>query len=500
MGRFILNSRDEVAGKFYINPVAERKYTRMRCAKVSLPNTVTVAHPDEDLRFTTKHGATTRNYVISLQDINSSDANFWEDRLNERLRQQGITDWFFRYDDNIGKFAVEFGQNGTDSVTFTKECRILGITKGEVITHVTYQGGKLEISQEVQMSFPSTENFVVAVYDSSNALKFYISNNSIKLIGKGTTKATATEIVNVLNSSYTNITSTSGGAAWPVTWTVTAGAGDVVNYTLNWAAPPPGLSGAYEVAYYYTNANDYPEKSETGLTELRSLQNTATGGGSIAQVGTVAYNTTQIQAWSAVYSNYKKTLTIPTAEHTPSEMATLFNNLGIDGLTASATAANQYTLSYTPRTSPTGTQYITGNVNIWPDETVAGFTQNFAINLSGTPAPTTVVITLPTNPSRPEIYFANVVNLVPYNHAYITCNIVTQECHASVGNEAVICEVPHAGAFMERHHYESNSEYYLPITRQDALSGIEIGIIDDLGRDLKSRLRGATYLVVLEME
>jgi hypothetical protein len=53
---------------------------------------------------------------------------------------------------------------------------------------------------------------------------------------------------------------------------------------------------------------------------------------------------------------------------------------------------------------------------------------------------------------------------------------------------------------MERHNYENNSEYYLPISRQDAVSGIEIGIIDDLGRDLKSRLRGATYLVVLEME
>ena len=95
MGRFILNSRDEVAGKFYINPVAERKYTRLRCAKVSLPNTITYAHPEEDLRFTTTRGTSTQDYVISLQELNSSDANAWATYLNNKLQAEGISDWQF---------------------------------------------------------------------------------------------------------------------------------------------------------------------------------------------------------------------------------------------------------------------------------------------------------------------------------------------------------------------------------------------------------------------
>lgn len=500
MGRFILNSRDEVAGKFYINPVAERKYTRLKCAKVTLPNSVDIAHPDEDLRFTTTHGATTKDYIITLQNLNYSDAAFWATYLNNELRQRGITDWIFRYDTLRGQFAVEFTANGTDKVTFTKDCRIFGITKGEVMTHTTYNGGVIEITQEISMSFPSVYYFIVEVYDSSGERKFFVEKNDVALLGKFPQKTTATEIVNILNVAFTSITSTTGGSPWPVTWSVVAGAGDAMNYTMSWAAPPPGLSGDYEVAYYYGNNNGYAEKDETGLTDLRSLQNTATGAGSLAQTGTIAYNVTAPRPILA-YANYRKSLTIPETEHTPSEMADLFNNIGIDGLTASAgPASNQYTLSYTPRTTATATEFVTNNVNIWPDATTAGFTQNFALNLSGSPAPSTIVITLPTNPSRPDSFISKVVNLVPYNHAYITCNIVTQDCHASVGNEAVICEVPHAGAFMERHNYENNSEYYLPISRQDAVSGIEIGIIDDLGRDLKSRLRGATYLVVLEME
>lgn len=500
MGRFILNSRDEVAGKFYINPVAERKYTRLKCAKVTLPNSVDLAHPEEDLRFTTTHGGTTKDYIITLQNLNYSDAALWATYLNNELQQRGISDWVFRYDANRGQFAVDFTGNGTDKVTFTKDCRIFGITKGEVMTHTTYNGGVLEITQEISMSFPSTQFFVVEVYDSNGDRKFFVQKNDVAILGKVPNKPTATEIVNVLNVAFTSITSTTGGTPWAVTWTVVAGAGDVMNYTLSWAAPPPGLSGDYEVAYYYTNNNGYPEKDETGLTDLRSLQNTGTGAGSLAQAGTVAYTVTAPRP-IALYANYRKSLTIPETEHTASEMADLFNNVGIDGLTASAgPAANQFTISYTPRTVATATEFVTNNVNIWADETVAGFTQNFAINLSGSPAPSTQVITLPTNPSRPDTFISNVVNLVPYNHAYITCNIVTQDCYASVGNEAVICEVPHAGAFMERHNYENNSEYYLPISRQDAVSGIEIGIIDDLGRDLKSRLRGAPYLVVLEME
>jgi hypothetical protein len=498
MGRFILNSRDEVAGKFYIQPVAERKYTRLRCAKVSLPNTITTAHPEEDMRFTTKHLTTTQNYIISLQDINSSDGNFWATRINERLRQQGINDWFWRYDDNVGKFAVEFPSNGTDSITFTKDCRIFGITKGEVIAHVTYVGGKLELTQQIGQSFPSTKNFVVEVADANENRKYYLSQD-VGLLGKLQAKLTATDIQSVLNTSVTSIPSTTGGSPWAVTWSVTAGAGDSVTYTMNWAAHPAGLSGNYLVSYYYTNNNGYAETSETGLGSLFSTKNTGTAlPDSLSAVGTVAYNFSDPTQNS---TDYRKTLTIPATEHTQANMVSLINGLGMDGLTASATGTNQYTLSYTPRTTATLTQYITGVISIWADNTVAGFTQNFAYTLNPFPtAPATLVITLPTSPERTDTFISNVVNLVPYNHAYITCDIVTQECHASVGNEAVICEVPHAGSFMERHHYESNSNYYLPISRQDAVSGIQIGIIDDLGRDLKSRLRGATYLVVLEME
>ena len=500
MGRFILNSRDEVAGKFYINPVAERKYTRLKCAKVTLPNSVDFAHPEEDLRFTTTHGGTTQDYTITLQNQNYSDAAFWATYLNNELGQRGISDWIFRYDTLRGQFAVEFTANGTDKVTFTKDCRIFGIKKGEVITHTTYSSGILEIEQEIAMSWPSVQFFIVEVYDSLGERKFFVEGNDFALTGKNPEKTTATQILNILNASFLNIPSSTGGSSWPVTWSVVAGAGDAMNYTMSWAAPPPGLSGDYEVAYYFGNNNGYPETSETGLSNLRSLQNTAAGAGSLAQTGTIAYNFTSPLRQFPAMAVYRKTLTIPPTEHTQSQMVDLFNNVGVDGLTASATGANQFTISYTPRTTPTPTEYVTGNVNIWPDASVAGFTQNFALNLSGSPAPSTLVITLPSQPSRPNSFISNVVNLVPYNHAYITCNIVTQDCYASVGNEAVICEVPHAGAFMERHNYENNSEYYLPISRQDALSGIEIGIIDDLGRDLKSRLRGAPYLVVLEME
>jgi hypothetical protein len=62
---------------------------------------------------------------------------------------------FFRYDDNVGKFDIEFPTNGTDSITFTKECRIFGITKGEVITHTTYNTGTLQFTQQIGTSFPS---------------------------------------------------------------------------------------------------------------------------------------------------------------------------------------------------------------------------------------------------------------------------------------------------------------------------------------------------------
>jgi flagellar biosynthesis protein FliQ len=498
MGRFILNSRDEVAGKFYINPVAERKYTRLKCAKVTLPNTITYAHPEEDLRFTTTHGGTTKDYIISLQGVNTSDANVWEDRLNDRIRQQGINDWVWNYDDNQGKFEINFTQNGTDRITFTKDCRILGITKGEVIAHVTYVGGKLEFTQQIGQSFPSTKNFVVEVADANENRKYYLSQD-VGLLGKLQSKLTATDIQSVLNASVTSIPSTTGGLPWAVTWSVTAGVGDAVTYSMNWAAHPAGLSGNYLVSYYYTNNNGYPETSETGLGSLFATKNTGTAlPDSLSALGTVAYNFSDPPQIS---TDYRKTLTIPATEHTQANMVTLINGLAIDGLTASATGTNQYTLSYTPRTTATLTQYITGVISIWADNTVAGFTQNFAYTLNPFPtAPATLVITLPTTPERTDTFVSNVVNLVPYNHAYITCNIVTQDCHASVGNEAVICEVPHAGAFMERHNYENNSEYYLPISRQDAVSGIEIGIIDDLGRDLKSRLRGATYLVVLEME
>jgi hypothetical protein len=462
---------------------------------------VEIANDDEDLRFTTTHVGTTQDYIISLQGFNSSDGGEWATYLNNELRQRGITDWSFRYDANVGKFAIDFTANGTDKVTFTKDCRILGITKGEVITHTTYSSGILEIEQEIAMSWPSVATFIVEVYDSNGNRKFFVERNDFLLTGKNPIKTTATEILNILNANFLNIPSSIGGASWPVTWSVTAGAGDAMNYTMSWAAPPPGLSGDYAIVYYFGNNNGYPETSETGLNNFRSPQNTATGAGSLSKTGTVAYNFTSPLRQFPAMAVYRKTLTVPPTEHTQAQMVDLFNNVGVDGLTASAgPAANQFTISYTPRTVATATEYVTGNVNIWPDATVAGFTQNFALNLSGSPAPSTLVITLPNQPSRPDTFISNVVNLVPYNHAYITCSISTEDCNASVGNDAVIAEVPHAGAFMERHHYENNSPYFLPITQKDALSSIEIGIIDDRGRDLKSRLRGAPYLVVLELE
>ena len=497
MGRFILNSRDEVAGKFYIQPVAERKYTRLRCAKVSLPNTITTAHPEEDMRFTTKQGANTHNYIISLQDINSSDGNFWATRINERLKQQGINDWFWRYDDNVGKFSVEFPTNGTDSITFTKECRIFGITKGEVITHVSYKSGTLQFTQQIGTSFPSVGQFVVEVTDASENQKYLRVVNTGNL-GKITLKETAAGIQTFLNANITAIypQGNTGGVDWIVSWVVTAGVGDAITYTMNWNTHPAGVTGDYLVRYYYTNNNGYPEVDETGLSSLFSSKNTndPPANRNLVKPGTVAFSYANAPTTNTVYN---KTLTIPATEHTQANMVTLINNY-MDGLTVSATGANQYTLTYVPRTSPTLTDFVTGTLSIYSSEAVAGFSAGQVYEL--TTASPTLVLTLPTNPERTDTFIQNVVNLVPYNHAYVTCDIVTQECHASVGNEAVIAEVPHAGAFMERHHYESNSNYYLPISRQDAVSGIQIGIIDDLGRDLKSRLRGATYLVVLEME
>lgn len=499
MGRFILNSRDEVAGKFYIQPVAERKYTRLRCAKVSLPNTITTAHPEEDMRFTTKQGANTHNYIISLQDINSSDGNFWATRINERLKQQGINDWSFSYDDNVGKFEVVFSTNGTDSVTFTKECRIFGITKGEVIAHVSYKSGTLQFTQQIGRSFPSVGQFVVEVTDGNENQKYLRVVDTGTFLGKNAPKETAAGIQSFLNSNITAIypQGNTGGPNFIVSWTVTAGAGDAVTYTMNWNTHPAGVTGDYLVRYYYLNNNGYPEVDETGVGSLFTIKNTndPPADRNLVKSGTVAYSYANAPTSNTFYN---KTLTIPATEHTQANMVTLINGLAIDGLTASATGANQYTLTYVPRTTATLTQFVTGTLSIYSSEAVAGFSSGQVYEL--TTASPTLVLTLPTNPERTDTFIQNVVNLVPYNHAYVTCDIVTQECHASVGNEAVICEVPHAGAFMERHHYESNSNYYLPISRQDAVSGIQIGIIDDLGRDLKSRLRGAPYLVVLEME
>ena len=498
MGRFILNSRDEVAGKFYINPVAERKYTRMRCAKVSLPNTVTYAHPEEDLRFTTTRGTATQSYIISLQDLNSSDASAWATYLNNKLQAEGISDWQFVYDTNEGRFHISFTQNGTSKVVFTKECRLLGIKKDETMIHIADTSGKLSFTQQVGMSWPSIAFFVVEVTDANENMKYRLSTPSV-VLGKQPVKDSPAGIQTSLNNVAASIPSTTGGSPWTVSWAVTSAGGDNIQMVMSWSAHPAGLSGNYQVAYYFNNANGYPETSETGLSNLYSQKNTGTAlPDDLSKIATIATNYVNPITSG---TQYEKTLNIPATEHTQADMVSLLNGLAIDGLTVTATGSNGYTLSYVRRTTPTASLYETGVLSIFSDSNVAGFNANFSYELNPFLAsPATLAITLPTSPERPEIYFANVVNLVPYNHAYITCNIVTQECHASVGNEAVICEVPHAGAFMERHHYESNSEYYLPITRQDALSGIEIGIIDDLGRDLKSRLRGATYLVVLEME
>ena len=498
--RVILNSVDEKNDRYFLNPIVDRPFTRMRCSKVSLPNTVEVAHPDEDMRFTTKQGANTHNYIISLQDINSSDGNFWATRINERLKQQGINDWSFSYDDNVGKFEVVFSTNGTDSITFTKECRIFGITKGEVITHVSYKSGTLRFTQQIGTSFPSVNQFVVEVTDANENQKYLRAVNTGNL-GKIPLKATATELQTFLNANITAIypQGNTGGADWIVSWVVTAGAGDAVTYTMSWATPPAGvpLGDDFYVRYYYTNNNGYPEVDETGLGSLFSSKNTADLPAirNLVKSGTVAYSYANAPTTN---TDYNKTLTIPATEHTQANMVTLINGLAIDGLTASATGANQYTLTYVPRTTATLTQFVTGTLSIYSSEAVAGFSAGQVYEL--TAASPTLVLTLPTNPERTDTFIQNVVNLVPYNHAYVTCSISTEDCNASVGNDAVIAEVPHAGAFMERHHYENNSPYFLPITQKDALSSIEIGIIDDRGRDLKSRFRGAPYLVVLELE
>ena len=496
--RVILNSIDEKNDRYFLNPIVDRPFTKMRCSKVSLPNTVEVAHPDEDLRFTTKQGANTHNYIISLQDINSSDGNFWATRINERLKQQGINDWSFSYDDNVGKFEVVFSTNGTDSITFTKECRIFGITKGEVITHVSYKSGTLQFTQQIGRSFPSVGQFVVEVTDGNENQKYLRVVDTGTFLGKNAPKETAAGIQSFLNSNITAIYPRGGSPPgdWIVSWTVTAGAGDAVTYTMNWNTHPAGVTGDYLVRYYYLNNNGYPEVDETGLGSLFSSKNTANAlPDSLVKSGTVAYSYANAPTSNTFYN---KTLTIPATEHTQANMVTLINGVGIDGLTASATGANQYTLTYVPRTTATLTQFVTGTLSIYSSEAVAGFSSGQVYEL--TTASPTLVLTLPTNPERTDTFIQNVVNLVPYNHAYVTCSISTEDCNASVGNDAVIAEVPHAGAFMERHHYENNSPYFLPITQKDALSSIEIGIIDDRGRDLKSRLRGAPYLVVLELE
>jgi len=500
--RVILNSVDEKNDRFFLTPIVDRPFTRMRCSKVSLPNTIETAHPDEDLRFTTTHGSTTQNYIISLQGVNVSDANVWEDRLNDRIRQQGINDWVWNYDDDEGKFEINFTQNGTDKITFTKDCRILGIKKGDVITHTSYNGGTLQFTQQIGRSFPSVGQFVVEVTDANENQK-YLRVVDTGNLGKATQKETAANIQTFLNANITNIYPRNDSPAgdWIVSWAVTAGAGDAVTYTMSWATHPAGVTGDYLVTYYYLNNNGYAETSETGVGSLFSSKNTADPPASrnLVKSGSVGYNFTDPPQTD---TTYRKTLTIPATEHTQAEMVSLINELGMVGLTASATGANQYTLSYTPIIVPTPTDYTTGVISIFSNTNVAGFTANFSYELNSFLAvPATLVITLPTTPERTDNTFvSNVVNLVPYNHAYITCSISTEDCNASVGNDAVIAEVPHAGSFMERHHYENNSPYFLPITQKDALSSIEIGIIDDRGRDLKSRLRGAPYLVVLELE
>jgi hypothetical protein len=499
--RVILNSTDEKNDRFFLNPIVDRPFSKMRCSKVSLPNTIEIAHSDEDLRFTTKQGANTHNYIISLQGVNTSDANVWEDRLNDRIRQQGINDWVWNYDDDEGKFEINFTQNGTDSITFTKDCRILGILKGDVITHTSYKGGTLQFTQQIGRSFPSVGQFVVEVTDANENQKYLRVVDTGNSLGKTPPKETAAGIQAFLNSNITAIYPRGGSPSgdWIVSWVVTAGAGDAVTYTMSWATPPAGvpLGDDFYVRYYYLNNNGYAETSETGMSTLFSIKNTndPPADRNLVSSGTIAYSYADAPTSN---TDYNKSLTIPATEHTQADMVTLINDVGIDGLTASATGANQYTLTYVPRTTATLTEFVTGTLSIYSSEAVGGFSAGQVYEL--TAASPTLVITLPTTPERTDTFVSNVVNLVPYNHAYITCSISTEDCNASVGNDAVIAEVPHSGSFMQRHHYENNSPYFLPITQKDALSSIEIGIIDDRGRDLKSRLRGAPYLVVLELE
>lgn len=495
--RIILNSVDERNGRFELQPSAEGKFTRLRCAKVTLPNTVEYAHPSEDLRFTTYRSGTTQDYVISLEGCNSNDGNFWATFVNNKLSAEGITDWNFSYDEAVGKMTVVFEQNGTDKVVFTKACRLFGIKQGETMTHVAYNGGKLSFTQQVGMSWPSVTNFIVQVTDANENTKYLLTAPAI-LSGKAPQKDTPADLQTLFNTSYASIPSTTGGAPWVVSWAVTSAGGDNINFDMSWASHPTGLSGIYQLRFFYTNANGHPETSETGLSSFYTSRDTTVPLLTFNQVGTIKTN--YVDPINSP-TEYEKTLVIPATEHTQADMVSLINGLGIDGLTVSATGTNQYTLSYVRRATPTLDLYETGVLSIFSETTVAGWNGFSSYELNPFLAsPATLVITLPASATRANTFFGDVVNLLPYNHAYVTCSIQTQECLASCGNEAVIAEVPHAGEFMERHHYENNSPYFLPITRQDALANVQIGIIDDLGRDLKSRLRGGSYLVVLEME
>lgn len=496
--RIILNSVDERNGRFELQPSAEGKFTRLRCAKVTLPNTIEYAHPSEDLRFTTYRSGATQDHIISLEGCNSNDGNTWATFVNNKLQSEGITDWSFSYNEAVGKMTVVFAQNGTDKVVFTKACRLFGIKQGETMVHVAYNGGKLSFTQQVGISWPTVRNFVVEVADANeNVLYRLYADTGVS--GKQPIKNTAAQLQTTWNSNFTSIPSTTGGTPWTVSWAVTSTGVDDIQWAMSWATHPVVPSANYLVTYYFTNANGHPETSETGLSNLYSTKNTATATpDNLTKDGTVKYN--YVDPISPG-TPYEKTLDIPATEHTVNDMVSLINGLGIDGLTVTATGSNQYTLSYVRRTTATLTLYETGVLSIFSENTVAGWNGFSSYELNPFLAsPATLVITLPESATRPNSSIGNVVNLVPYNHAYITCSIQTQECLASCGNEAVVAEVPHAGAFMARHHYENNSPYFLPITRQDALANVQIGIIDDLGRDLKSRLRGGSYLVVLEME
>ena len=190
------------------------------------------------------------------------------------------------------------------------------------MTHIAYTSGKLSFTQQVGMSWPSIAFFVVEVTDANENMKYRLSTPSV-VLGKQPVKDSPAGIQTSLNNVAASIPSTTGGSPWAVSWAVTSAGGDNIQMVMSWAAHPAGLSGTYQVAYYFNNANGYPETSETGLSNLYSQKNTATAlPDDLSKIATIATNYVNPITSG---TQYEKTLNIPATEHTQADMVSLPN-------------------------------------------------------------------------------------------------------------------------------------------------------------------------------